>query len=60
MNPPDDDPQGKSAPGVRGWVLAIIGLCALWLAAMVVASYYGLEYKTPKRIENWQPAPTVR
>lgn len=59
MNPPDD-PQGKAAPGVRGWVLAIIGICALWLAAMVAASYYGLEYKTPKRIEHWQPAPAAR
>ncbi len=57
MNTPDDDPDGQS---VRGWVLAIVVICVLWLAAMVAASFYGLEYKTPTRIENWRLAPTVR
>lgn len=59
MNQPGGDPEGKTSHGVRGWVLAIIGICALWLAAMVVASYYGLEYKTPVRIEGWRPAPVT-
>ncbi len=59
MTGPDDDRKGGPAPGVRGWVLAIIAICVLWLAAMVVASYYGLEYKTPVRIEGWRPAPVA-
>jgi len=34
-----------------------VAICLLWLVAMVVTSYYGLEYKTPIRIENWKPRP---
>lgn len=60
MTGPDDDSEAQSAPGVRGWVLAIIAICVLWLAAMVTASYYGFETKTPVRIEGWQPVPAAR
>lgn len=59
MSGPDQD-SNDGGRGIRGWVLAIIAICALWLAAMVAASYYGLEYKTPARIENWRPAPADR
>jgi hypothetical protein len=41
------------------WVVVIAVICALWLAAMVVTSYVGYGLKTPTRIENWRPDPTV-
>jgi hypothetical protein len=55
-DPPDQRPE----PGTRRWVLVIAAICALWLAAMVVASYLGLEHKSPVRIENWRPEPSDR
>jgi len=42
------------------WAAVIAAICALWLAAMVVTSYLGYEHKTPVRIENWRPDPTVQ
>jgi hypothetical protein len=30
----------------------------IWLALMAGASYFGYEYKSPARIENWKPEPT--
>jgi len=58
MNDPDREPHDDGS-GLRGWVVVIMAICVLWLAAMVAASYYGLEYKTPVRIENWRSvAPT--
>ena len=53
-------PEPAADPGVRRWVVVIIAICALWLAAMVVASVLGLEYKTPVRIEHWRPEPAGR
>lgn len=50
-------PQTAGDPGARRWVLVIVAICALWLAAMVAASALGLEYKTPVRIEHWRPEP---
>jgi hypothetical protein len=41
--------------GVGGWVLVIAVICVMWLTAMVVISDLGLQYKTPKRIQNWKP-----
>jgi len=57
MTSRDRETQEGDGSGRRGWVLAIIAICAMWLVAMVVASYYGLEYKTVTRIENWRPNP---
>ena len=42
------------------WAAVIATICALWLTAMVITSYVGYELKTPIRIENWRPEPTVR
>ena len=55
-------PQGENAAhGAEAfWATVIAAICALWLAAMVVTSYFGYEHKTPVRIENWRPEPTVR
>ena len=39
------------------WVLIAVAIIALWLVAMVAASYYGYEYRLPQRIENWKPDP---
>lgn len=39
------------------WILVIVIICGLWLALMVGASYFGYEYKSPVRIENWKPEP---
>jgi heme A synthase len=50
------DPQSGSGTGIHGWALVVVAICVLWLAAMVAASYCGLEYKTPTRIESWRPA----
>ena len=40
------------------WALIAVAIIAVWLAAMVAASYYGYEYRLPQRIENWKPEPT--
>jgi hypothetical protein len=53
-------PEPDDTAGVRRWVLVIVAICALWLAAMVVASVLGLQYKTPVRIEHWRPELTGR
>jgi hypothetical protein len=37
------------------WFVAVV--TALWLVAMIGASVYTFEYKTPTRIKNWQPEP---
>lgn len=37
------------------WVMIAVGIIAVWLIAMVAASYYGYEYRSPQRIENWKP-----
>ena len=42
------------------WAAVIAAISAFWLTAMVVTSYVGNELKTPIRIENWRPEPTVR
>lgn len=47
-----------SGSGVGGWVLVIVAICAVWLAAMVVISYLGLQYKSPERIQHWKPDPS--
>ena len=39
------------------WVMVAVAIIALWLVAMVAASYYGYEYRLPQRIENWKPDP---
>jgi len=56
---PGDGPstESQTGSGAGRWVAAIVAICLLWLVAMVVTSYYGLEYKTPIRIENWKPRP---
>ena len=48
-------PTNDSDSGVGTWVLVIVVICAMWLAAMVVISHLGLQYKSPERIENWKP-----
>jgi len=53
----NEDPVQARRGGIGVWVSAIAAICALWLAAMVVISYFGLEYKLPTRIENWKPRP---
>jgi hypothetical protein len=52
-------PAGADAAGRGRWLAALVTIIALWLAAMVVASYLGYEYRTPVRIENWRPDPSV-
>lgn len=37
------------------WVMIAVAIIALWLVAMVAASYFGYEYRLPQRIENWKP-----
>jgi len=37
------------------WVLVSFAIIALWLVAMVAASYFGYEHRLPQRIENWKP-----
>lgn len=44
----------------RRWVTVIVLICLVWLAAMVAASYFGLVYKSPVRIEHWKPEPSDR
>lgn len=44
----------------RRWVAVIMLICLAWLAAMVAASYFGLVYKSPVRIEHWKPEPSDR
>ena len=39
------------------WVLIAAFVMVVWLALMVSASYFGYEYKSPVRIENWKPDP---
>jgi len=39
------------------WVLILTFVIAIWMALMVGASYFGYEYKSPVRIENWKPEP---
>jgi hypothetical protein len=39
------------------WVLIATFVIAVWMAFMVGASYFGYEYKSPVRIENWKPEP---
>jgi len=57
----------QKSPGVDAerraelyWVAVIAAICALWLAAMVVTSYFGYGHKDPVRIENWRPEPPPR
>lgn len=51
----NEAPDRGPGSGTGRWVLVIAAICALWLTAMVVASYLGLEHKSPVRIENWRP-----
>jgi flagellar basal body-associated protein FliL len=39
------------------WVLIVTFVIVVWMALMVGASYFGYEYKSPVRIENWKPEP---
>ncbi len=39
------------------WKLVIAIACGLWLALMIVASYFSYEHRSPVRIENWKPEP---
>jgi len=39
------------------WVLVSVVIIAVWLIAMVAASYFGYEHRLPQRIENWKPEP---
>jgi hypothetical protein len=42
------------------WASVIAAICALRVVAMVVTGFLGYEHKTPVRIENWRPEPTLR
>jgi len=35
----------------RRWAIVLIVLCALWIALMVAASYWGYVHRDPVRIE---------
>ena len=39
------------------WILIFAFVIVVWMALMVGASYFGYEYKSPIRIENWKPDP---
>ncbi|MEW6330335.1 MAG: hypothetical protein AB1560_02640 [Pseudomonadota bacterium] len=41
----------------RHWILIVGIVIVAWMALMVGASYFGYEYKSPVRIENWKPEP---
>jgi hypothetical protein len=57
MTTPGHEPDRDRNAGLGGWVAVLVAICVLWLAAMVAASYFGLENKSPVRIENWRLAP---
>ena len=37
--------------------LIVAVLVAVWMMLVVGASYFGYEYRSPVRIENWKPEP---
>jgi len=39
------------------WVIVVIVLCAVWIALMVAASYWGFVHHDPVRIEPAALAP---
>lgn len=39
------------------WIFVIAVICGVWLVLMIGASYFGYEYRSPVRIENWKPEP---